>query len=157
MIRHTLSQKNVWPTLIGLSLIAAVVLASWLVIQNLPAISPPANVGLSIEAPVSASVHPADRKFFDAGHIALLMGARGSDVWANVHPADRKFYTNEYAIGSGEATAVNPLADVDPADRKFYTNGYAAGVLSEGVDPLANVHPADRKFFTNSGYGSDSR
>jgi hypothetical protein len=157
MIRYTLSQKNVWPTLIGLSLIAAVILASWLVFQNLPAISPPANVGSSIEAPGSAAVHPADRKFFDAGHMALLMRERGSEAWANVNPADRKFYTNEYATGSGESNAVNPLANVDPADRKFFTNVYAAGGASGEADPLANVNPADRKFFTNDGYGSDTR
>ena len=184
MIRYNLSQRNVWPYLIGLSLIAAVVLASWLVIRNLPTINPPSNVGLSVEAPSSTAVHPADRKFFDTGHMALLMGKGVIGVWANVNPADRKFYTNEYAISSGESSAVDPLsnvnpadrkfytneyaigigestgfdslANVDPADRKFFTNGYAAGGISGEVDSLANVHPADRKFFANGGYGSST-
>ena len=155
MFRYTLSQKNVWPYLISLSLITVAILVSWLVVQNLPTISPPADVGLSIEAPGSTTVHPADRKFFDTGYMALLMKEGRSDARANVDPADRKFYTNEYATGSGEARLVNPLAIVDPADRKFFTNGYPAGGLSGGVDPLANVHPADRKFFTN-GYMSDT-
>jgi hypothetical protein len=123
MIRYTLSQKNVLPYLIGAGLIAAAILVSWLVIQNLPTISPPANVSLSVEAPRSTAVHPADRKF----------------------------YTNEYAISSGESRLVGPLANVDPADRKFFTIGYAADGLSGVIDPLANVHQADRKFF-NNGY-----
>ncbi|KPK06024.1 MAG: hypothetical protein AMJ56_15115 [Anaerolineae bacterium SG8_19] len=156
MIRYTLSQKNVLSYLIGLSLIAVAILVSWLVIQNLPTISPPKNVGLFVEAPGSAAVHPADRKFFDAGHMALLMTNGHINPWANVHPADRKFYTNEYATGSGESNVVNPLANVNPADRKFFTNGYAAGGTSGDVDPLAIVHPADRKFFTNGIYGSET-
>ena len=155
MIRHTLSQRSVWPTLIGLSLIVVAILASWLVIRNLPTISPPANIGLSVEAPGSTAVHPADRKFFDAGHMDLLMAEEGSEAWAYVHPADRKFYTNEYAIGSGESKGFDPLASVDPADRKFFTNGYATGGTSGGVESLAGVDPADRKFFAN-GYGSDN-
>lgn len=157
MIRYTLSQRNVWPYLIGLSLVAVAILASWLVFQDLPTISPPGNSGLSVEAPGSTAVHPADRKFFDAGHMELLTTEGGSYAWANVHPADRKFYTSEYAIGTGEAKAIDPLANVDPADRKFFANGYEAGSVSEGADPLANVDPADHKFFTNGGYGSDKQ
>jgi hypothetical protein len=149
MFRYTLSQKNVWPYFIGLSLIAVAILVSWLVIQNPPAISPPTNVGLSVEAPGSSAVHSADRKFFDAGYMSLLMTEGRSDTWANVNPADRKFYTNGYAISGSESKAVNPLANVDPADRKFFSNGYAVDGISGEVESLANVNPADRKFFTN--------
>lgn len=157
MIRYTLSQKNVWPYLIGLSLIAVAILASWLVIQDLPTISPPADMGSSVETSGSTAVHPADRKFFDAGHMDLFTTGGGSNAWANVHPADRKFYTNQYATGSGQARAIDPLANMDPADRKFFANAYEADSLSGEVDPLANVHPADRKFLTNGGYGSDTQ
>jgi hypothetical protein len=155
MTRYTLSQKNVWPHLISLSLIAVAILVSWLVVQNLPTISPPADVGLSVEAHGSTAVHPADRKFFDNGHMALLMTEGSNDAWTNVNPADRKFYTNEYAISSGESVEFDRLANVDPADRKFFTNGYAAGGISGEPGPLTNVNPADRKFFTN-GYVSDT-
>lgn len=157
MIRYTLSQKNVWPYLIGLSLVAAAILASWLVVQDLPTISPPADVGSSVEAPGSTAVHPADRKFYTNQYAIGSGESKAIDPLANLDPADRKFYANQYLTGSGESKAIDPLANVDPADRKFYANGYEAGSLSGDVVPLANVHPADRKFFTNGGYGSDTR
>lgn len=155
MIRQTLAQKSVWPYIVGTGLIAVVILLSFLTVQILPTINPPAEIGRSVEASGSGAtiIHPADKKFFDAGHMALLMGEGNSDVLANVNPADRKFYTNEYTIGSGESRSVDPLANVDPADRKFFTAEYVAGDLSGAIDPLANVYPADRKFF-NDGYMS---
>jgi hypothetical protein len=143
--------------LIGLSLVAAAILASWLVVQDLPTISPPADVGSSVEAPGSTAVHPADRKFYTNQYAIGSGESKAIDPLANLDPADRKFYANQYLTGSGESKAIDPLANVDPADRKFYANGYEAGSLSGDVDSLANVDPADRKFFTNGGYGSDTR
>ncbi len=154
MISQEVTQRNVWPYLIGLGLILLAFLLGWMANEALQMDGLQVNVG---SAPVVApAVDPADRKFFDAGHMALLTTDGHINPWANVHPADRKFYTNVYAMGSGEASVVNPPADVDPADRKFFTNGYAAGGTSGVVDPLANVHPADRKFFTNGIYGSET-
>ena len=154
MIKYAESQRNAWPYLIGLGLIALAILVSWLVLQNPPAISPPADAGLSAEAPGSALIDPADRKFFNAGQTVPPETARGIDALANVDPADRKFYARDYASGSGVSTGTNALTRVDPADRKFFTNGYAAGGSSTQARPLANVDPADRKFFT-SGYAAD--
>ena len=148
MISQEVTQRNVWPYLIGLGLILLAFLLGWMANEALQMDGLQVNVG---SAPVAApAVDPADRKFFDTGHMALLMTEGRIDAWANVDPADRKCYSNEYAIGSGVSNAVAPLANVDPADRKFYTNEYAIGIgESTGFDPLANVDPADRKFFTN--------
>jgi hypothetical protein len=155
MIKSALSQKSVSPYLIGATLVVVAILAGWLVVDNLPAISSPsADTGSSVEASGSSStaIDPADRKFFDAGYMALLMREQRIGSLANVDPADRKFFTNRDVYGSRtSAGAVDPLADVAPADRKFYSNRAVYGGLgpASNIDSLASVDPADRKFFTN--------
>lgn len=152
MITQEVTRRNVRPYLIGLSLILLAFLLVWAANGALQSGGLQVKVG---NAPVATSaIDPADQKFFDAGHMALLMMSGHGDPLANVNPADRKFYTNEYTISSPVSTAADPLANVDPADRKFYTNEYTiSSPASTAADPLANVDPADRKFFTNE-YGS---
>jgi hypothetical protein len=151
MITQEVTRRNVRPYLIGLSLILLAFLLVWAANGALQSGGLQVKVG---NAPVTTSaVNPADQKYFDAGHMALLMMSGRGDPLANVDPADRKFYTNEYTNSGHVSTAADPLANVDPADRKFYTNGYVTGGRSRVADPLANVDPADRKFFTNE-YGS---
>jgi hypothetical protein len=147
MIKYAESQRNVWTYLIGLGLIALAILVSWLVFRNPPAISLPADAGLSAEVPGSAVIDPADRKFFNAGQTVPPETARGINTLVNVAPADRKFYTQEYVSGSGVSTGMKALTRVDPADRKFFTSGYATGAIVGGEDAANSVHPADRKFF----------
>lgn len=146
MIKYAESERNVWPYLIGMGVIALAILVSWLVFQNPPAISPPADAGQSAEAPGSAVIDPADRKFFNAGQAALPSTEHGPSMLANVDSADRKFFTSGYVAGDSSAQA-RPLANVDPADRKFFTSGYASGAIFGGEDAANSVHPADRKFF----------
>ncbi len=127
MIKYAVSEKNGRTGLLGLGLLVVAVWVGWLVVQNRSAISPPEAIDVSAQAPGTAftAIDPADRKFFEAGHMALLMGERRIDALAHVNPADRKFYTNEYIRGGG--SNIDPLANVHAADRKFYTNGYVPG------------------------------
>jgi hypothetical protein len=147
MTRYTISQKNVWPYLIGPGLVAVAILVSWLVIQNSLAISLPADSGLSIEAPGPAVIDPADRKFFNGRQTVLPTAERVVDSFSNLDPADRKFFTvpdiTASVLGVAEFTAA-----VDPADRKFFYGGHLSGdAVSGSQTHLLNIDPADRKFF----------
>ena len=147
MTRYTISQKNVWPYLIGPGLVAVAILLSWLIIQNTLAISPPADVGRSIEAPVTAPIDPADRKFFNARKTGLSATERGLDTLARVDPADRKFFKVPDITATVSSVAESAAA-LDPADRKFFDGGHLSGGASSGsLSHLLNIDPADRKFF----------
>ena len=149
MISQEVTQRNVWPYIIGLSLILLAFLVGWMANEILQTNSLPVNIGSAPVVEPSAEIDPADRKFFTGNYTVSGNVAVGSGSAADIDPADRKFYTNDYSTVRNAASGVESLSDVDPADRKFFTNDYSvAGGTTVGIYPLSKVDPADRKFYT---------
>ena len=115
MISHEVTQRNIWPYLIGLGLIMLALLVGWMANQALQAAGLQMNIGSAPVVDPSTEIHAADRKFFFNSYPAA---GSGSD--ATMHPADRKFLTNSYTA-AGSAPVVDRSAENDAADRKFFT------------------------------------
>jgi hypothetical protein len=120
MISQEVTQRNVWPFLIGLGLILLAFLLGWMVNEALQMDGPQVNIGgATISSP---AVDPADRKFFTNDYSASGSAAEGSESAPAVDPADRKYFTHNYMTSDSAPTSIESTQAIDPADRKFFPN-----------------------------------
>ena len=93
MISHEVTQRNVWPYLIGLGLVLLAFLVGWMANEVLP------TAGLQVD----------------------IGGAPAVESSTEIHPADRKFFSNNYTVSGSASAGAGSMSDIDPADRKFFT------------------------------------
>jgi hypothetical protein len=149
MISHEITQRNVWPYLIGLGLILLAFLLGWMANEVLQTAGLQVNIGSAPVVEPSTEIHAADRKFFSNNYTVSGSAPAGIGSVSDIDPADRKFFTNNYTVSGNAPAGDGSISDIDPADRKFYTNDYtASGNVPEEVGFLSDVDPADRKFYT---------
>ena len=125
MISQEVTQRNVWPYLIGLILIIMVFLIGWAAIELIQTRILPLNLDSASVTKPSAEIHPADRKFFNNDYTASGSTSSGSGSWSDIDPADRKFFTNDYQRPGSTFNGTGASTEIDPADRKFYTQAYS--------------------------------
>jgi hypothetical protein len=122
MISQEVTQRNVWPYLIGLCLILLAFLLGWMANEALQMDGPQVNISSGPVAAPSTGIHPADRKFFTNNY--TFSGSSPGDTGSvpDVDPADRKYFTHNYMTSDSAPTSIESTQAIDPADRKFFPN-----------------------------------
>ena len=162
-------KENVWSQILsgGLIVVSLTMLAGCQSspISQAAAPAPLAQIANISAAPgqkveVTATVDPADRKFFNPGY---ELYAPSNDL--------TKYHQSEWTYTPTTSLSPEELRNMDPADRKFFNPGYGlyahrndltAYHESEwdrspntglSIEELQKIDPADRKFFI-PGYGA---